>query len=126
MARSLQEQLDAGEPEPWEPEAGDSVLGEIEAISTREGDWGPYTVVTLLDSNGDAWNVACWDTVCKNKVEELAPEVGDMIGFKFLGEKANKSGSATYKNWSVKLARAAAPASESVEVADGFDDSEDI
>lgn len=128
MGRSLQEQLEGEEPEAWEAEEGDSLLGEIEAITERTGDWGPYKVVTLLDADGKPWNVACWDTVCANKVEELDPAVGDMIGFKFLGEKTNKSGSATYKNWSVKLQRTSAPAHAAAAAGSGdsFPDDGDI
>lgn len=129
MGRSLQEQLDGPEPEPWIPEEGDSVLGEIEAIDERGTDWGPKKFVTVLTAAGELLTVACWDTVCANKIDELEPAVGDMIGFKFLGEKSNKSGSATYKNWSVKLARAVRPttpvgAAAAIEA--GFDDDANI
>lgn len=126
MARSLQEQMDGGEPEAWEPEAGDSIIGEVEAITTRTGDWGPYQVVTLLTEAGDAFNVACWDTVCRNKVEELEPAIGDMIAFKFLGEKSNKGGTATYKNWSVRIARAAVPVASVAAPATSFPEGDDI
>lgn len=119
MGRSLQEQLDAGEPEPFDPEPGDSVVGEVEAISTRTGDWGPYKVITVLTEADETVNVMCWDTVCANKIEELAPSIGDSIGFRYLGEKANKSGSATYKNWSVKLARATVPLASVLDAEEG-------
>ncbi len=119
MARSLQEQIEAGEPEPFDPEEGDTVIGEVEAITPRTGDWGPYQVITLLLEDGSAVNVACWDTVCRNKVEELEPAIGDMMAFKYLGEKANKGGTATYKNWSVRLARAAVTAAVAAAVDNG-------
>lgn len=106
MARSIEEQLSGADPEPWIPEeAGDSIFGEIESIVTRDGDYGEYPMVTLLTSDDDAFNVAIWGTVLQNKFGELSPAVGDKIGFKYLGEKATKSGSATYKDWRVVLDR---------------------
>lgn len=106
MPRTLEERLAGADPEPWIPEEGDSVFGEIEEISTREGDWGEYKVVTIVTEQGDVLNVACWDTVCGKKLEELDPSEGDMIGFKFLGEKLPKGGGKAYKNWRLVLARA--------------------
>lgn len=111
--RTLEERLEADEPEIWEAEEGDSIFGEVEEISTREGDYGPYQVVTLYNADG-AFNVACWDTVCANKLEELDPHVGDNLGFKYLGLKApKKAGAKPYKNWRLVLSRAtAAPAAD--------------
>lgn len=106
MARSLEEQLTGAEPEAWIPEEGDSIFGEIEAVVTRDGDYGEFPVITILDNDENVWNVAGFGTVLQNKIAELEPQVGDSIGFKFLGEKSSKNGKSTYKDWRVVLSRA--------------------
>lgn len=104
--RSLEERLTGAEPEPWIPEeAGDHIFGEVEAVVTRDGDYGEFPVITLLDADGNVWNVAGFGTVLQNKIAELGPHEGDQIGFKFLGEKTSKNGKSTYKDWKVVLSR---------------------
>lgn len=105
------------------PEVGDVIYGEIEAITTRDGDYGEYEVVQLLDEDGGVHSVAIFGTVLKNKFDELSPAAGDRIGFKYLGEKPTKSGGATYKNWQVQIERASVPvgSASDVEAAVGGD-----
>jgi hypothetical protein len=112
MGRTLEERINGAEAEPWIPEeAGEYVVGEIEEISAREGDYGPYKVLTLLTDKGDVLSVAGFGTVLKGKFDSLTdPEdIGRTIAVKFLGEARGKSGK-DYKNWQVTLgAKASVP-----------------
>ena len=112
MARTLEEQLEGADPEPWMPEEdGESIFGEIEAISTREGDFGEYIVVTILTKDDEVWNVAGFGTVLKGKFEGLTDaDIGRKLGIKFIGTKTAKNGK-DYKDWRVVLsARETVPA----------------
>ena len=114
MGRSLEERINGPEPEAWIPEeAGEFIIGEIEEISDRDGDYGPYKVVTLLTSEGDVLNVAGFGTVLKGKFDALSDvDCGRQMAVKFLGEQPSKKpGGKPYKNWNVTLSpRAAVPA----------------
>jgi hypothetical protein len=132
MARSLEEQLNGADPEPWMPEeAGESIFGEIEAISTREGDWGPYPVITLLTADGEVWNVAGFGTVLHNdkgtgKFDGITDaDVGRQLGVKYLGEKTPKKGGKDYKDYRVVLSARVPVTAGGVTGVDEFPD-EDI
>lgn len=111
MPRSLEEQLNGADPEPWIPEnAGEFVQGEIEAVDTREGDYGEYKVVTLLTGSGDVLSVAGFGTVLKGKFESLtSSDIGRELGVKFVGVKQNKLGK-DYKDYKVLLSPQSTPA----------------
>ncbi len=104
--RSLEDRINGPEAEAWIPEEpGEFVIGELEEISDREGDFGPYKVITLLTANGDVLNVAGFGTVLKGKFDGLSnSDLGCKIAVKFLGEATGKSGK-DYKNWSVTIDR---------------------
>jgi len=112
MGRTLEERINGAEPEPWIPEeAGDYVIGELEEISEREGDYGPYRVVTLLAPDGGVWNVAGFGTVLSGKFASLKEtDIGNNVAVKFLGEAASKRpGGKPYKNWTMSVDRTAVP-----------------
>lgn len=103
--RTLEERINGPEPEPWMPEEGDVVIGEIEEISEREGDYGTYKVVTLITDIGEVLNVAGFGTVLAGKFDRLGDsDCGRQIAVKFLGEQPSKKpGGKPYKNWNVTL-----------------------
>lgn len=106
--RTLEERINGPEAEPWIPEnSGEYVIGELEEISDRDGDYGPFKVITLLTEGGDVLNVAGFGTVLKGKFDGLTnDDLGCKIAVKFLGEASNKAGK-PYKNWSVTIDRSA-------------------
>lgn len=114
MGRTLEERINGPEPEPWIPEeAGEYIIGEIEEISERVGDYGPYKVLTLLDADGSVASVAGFGTVLKGKFDTLTDaDCGRTIAVKYLGEAPSKKpGGKPYKNWTVTLTpRQAVPA----------------
>lgn len=114
MARTLEERLTGEDAEPWIPETpGEHIFGEVEEVGTREGDFGEYTVITLLTADGSVRSIAGFGTVLKGKLAELDPQPGDQIGVKFVGEKTGKNGK-DYKDWTVVIQRASVmtPASD--------------
>lgn len=123
MPRSIEEKLAGADPEPWIPEEdGESIFGELEEISTREGDFGEYTVVTLLTANGEVWNVAGFGTVLAGKFEGLSEaDLGRKIGVKFVGTKTAKNGK-DYKDWRVVLSAREPVAVAAGDVVDEFPD----
>lgn len=124
MARTLEERINGPEPEAWIPEeAGEYVIGELEEISERDGDYGPYRVLTLLTDNGDVLNVAGFGTVLKGKFDSISQsDIGAKIAVKFLGEAPSKKpGGKPYKNWTVSVER-----KQTVTVPGGFDGDDDI
>lgn len=114
MARTIEERLTGEDAEPWIPETpGEHIFGEVEEVSTREGDYGEYSVVTLLTADGSVRSIAGFGTVLKGKLAELDPQPGDSLGVKFVGEKTAKN-QKEYKDWTVVIQRAAVltPASD--------------
>lgn len=127
MARTLEERLTGEDAEPWIPEeAGEHIFGEVEEVSTREGDFGEYTVVTLLTADGSVVSVAGFGTVLAGKLAELDPQPGDSLGVKFRGEKTGKNGK-DYKDWTVVIQRNSVltPASDDSGLATGDEFAED-
>lgn len=107
--RTLEERISGPEAEPWKPEEGDLVIGELEEISEREGDYGPYRVITLFTDSGDVWNVAGFGTVLAGKFASLSDsDLGCRVAVKYIGEATGKSGK-SYKNWSVSIDRSVTP-----------------
>lgn len=118
--RTLEERLAAGKPEAWKPEKpGDSIVGEIEDITTIVTDFGPSPVTTILREDGSAVNVAWFGGVLKGKFDSLAPAVGMKVALQYLGTKPSKTkGHADYKDWYVLLDETTRPAgSQPVRVA---------
>ena len=126
MARTLEERLTGEDAEPWIPEeAGEHIFGEVEEVGTREGDYGEYTVVTLLLEDGSVSSVAGFGTVLAGKLAELDPQPGDHLGVKFRGEKTGKNGK-EYKDWTVVIQRAqTATLTPAAEAATGDEFSDD-
>lgn len=123
--RTLEERINGPEAEAWIPEtAGEYVIGELEEVSDRDGDYGPYKVITLFTDNGDVLNVAGFGTVLKGKFDGLTnSDLGAKVAVKFLGEATGKSGKG-YKNWSVTIDRSALATSGVVATGTEFGDDE--
>jgi hypothetical protein len=123
MPRTLQERLQGAEAEPFLfTDEGDAILGEVEEVSEREGDYGTYTVVTLITADGDVHSVAGFGQVLARKLEGANLVPGDKLGVKFLGEKRSKAGK-DYKDYQVVVERAS---QTKPSITDDFDDDVDL
>lgn len=92
MARSMKERLEGGDAEGWRPEPGDVVIGVVDEVTSREGDYGPYPLIVIEQEDGELVAVHAFHTVLKNEIEAQAPSVGDEIGVKYLGTQEPKGG----------------------------------
>lgn len=104
--RTLEERIAGPDPVAWKPEkAGDQVVGELEEISERTGDHGPYRVLTLLAKDGKVWNVAGFGKVLASKFASLGDaDLGKTVAVVFKGTQPSKTkGYAPYKDFKVLI-----------------------
>jgi hypothetical protein len=102
---SLEDRLNEPEPERWEPEPGDSLVGTVEALEQRVGSWKPYLVVDIRQDDGEIRRWFATHTVAKSELAKLRPKAGERIGVRYLGTHAKG-----YENWRVVLDRGEEPA----------------
>jgi hypothetical protein len=108
-------------PEAWRPEPGDKLVGEVVDLTTTDGGFGEYVIVTVLveDESTEQGNPIglsdertwhAFDTVAKNEIAKQKPRIGDGIAAKFFGKRPGKDGT-EYKAWRV-LVEHRGPANE--------------
>lgn len=104
MPLSMDERLNR-ESEVWrpdlEPKHPNPVSGVIDDISTFDGEFGAVPVLGIIDEGGKEWRVFCFGSVLQNRMVELKPEIGDLIGIKFLGKEKSRNFSNDYRNYRV-------------------------
>jgi hypothetical protein len=68
-------------PEPWKPEPGDVLEGELTELNYRDSEYGdqPYPILTILDASGTEWAVHAFHTMARLEVERKRPQVGDRV-----------------------------------------------
>lgn len=117
MGRTMEERMNAPDPEGWRPEVGDVVIGEIDEVTTGNGDFGEYPLLIIEKGDGSYVAVHAFHSVLKNELNSLAPSVGDTIGVKYLGptepKGGLKKGMSAYESYRVRLDRKS-PAGSSV------------
>jgi hypothetical protein len=104
--RTLEERIAGPDPVAWRPEkVGDQVIGELEEISERNGDHGPYRVLTLLAKDGSVHNVAGFGEVLASKFARLTDaDLGKTVAVVFKGTHPSKTnGYAPYKDFKVLI-----------------------
>jgi hypothetical protein len=84
-------------PDPWVPEPGDKLIGEITEVATTDKGFGPYRLLTVVTESGSTerggkaipvGSMRVWHgygTVAEAELKKLAPEVGDRIAVKYFG-----------------------------------------
>ncbi len=89
---SLSDQLDQDHAPGWKPEPGAKVIGTVTDVTTLDGTYGVYPIVTV-DQEGGAGPVAVhgFHTVLKGELARLQPKRGDQIGIIYKGEVQNKN-----------------------------------
>src|SRR5207244_9608199 len=82
--QTYQDALDAPEAEPWRPEVGEKLVGEVVEVDEFTGDYGTAPTVTIQpEDGGEPLKVFGFGTVLKDKIERANPQVGDIVGVKF-------------------------------------------
>jgi hypothetical protein len=89
--------------ETWQPEnEGDQVWGRVIGLTTGEGNYGEYPVVTVLTNDEREVRINGFTTVLRNRIMESDVEIGDHFGVRYLGRKMSSGGS-EYKSFKVVL-----------------------
>ena len=88
----------------WIPETeGDTIIGTVTNVSTRDAEYGTYTIVTILpDSADEPLAVHCTGSVLAGHVADDGPAKGDRYAIRYAGERQSKNGR-TYKDWRTAL-----------------------
>ena len=106
----LLDQLDSGNADGWTPEnPGDTIIGVITALDSRDGGYGDYPIVTVQeDGTGNLTAIHAFRTVLKNEVINQQPQVGDRIAVRYLGQQpAKRPGGSPYHSYKMALERGA-------------------
>jgi hypothetical protein len=92
------------DPEPWKPEPGDALIGEVLDLEQRTSDFGDYPAITVLDDDGVEWTFHGYHTIAKNELAKQRPVPGDRIGIKYHGKKQGAKN--TYESYRVLVEHA--------------------
>ena len=87
---ALAKQLDAPDPQKWEPSEGDRLLGTLRRIRYVSG-MSFYAIITIEDQDGAYWDVSCGPATLKRDLSDLKPQPGDLIGVSFEGIGVTKN-----------------------------------
>jgi hypothetical protein len=106
MALTMEQRLDF-EPEPWDPEPGDKVAGEVVQVQRFDSKFTgeEYPVVDLLTDADTLAGVRIYGsrTVLGNELDRLQPQPGDRLAVKYVGMVENKG--VEYHSYRVVLDR---------------------
>lgn len=70
----------------WNPAPGDTLVGKVISKETRDGQWGPYPVLFVVDGSDTEWEVRCSRAVLRRSIDEQGVAAGDEIGIKYFGK----------------------------------------
>lgn len=87
---SLQDRLNR-DPEVVKLEPGESVVGTVLDITTRENEYGSYPLVSLETDDGRELEWHAFHTVAANELAKVNPQPGDVLGVRNLGKRDGKS-----------------------------------
>jgi hypothetical protein len=96
---SIEDRLDASFAPAWRPDVDDRLIGEVVALSERDGGYGSYPILTIRRDSGEELAVHAMHQVLSSQLAELRPKVGDRIAIKYLGKIANKAGNGSYHGY---------------------------
>lgn len=77
-------------PTGWRPESGDKLTGAVTDISTGQGGYDPYPIVTLQPDDGGAEvAVHAFHTVLRRELARRRPKIGTHLEITYLGKKGD-------------------------------------
>jgi hypothetical protein len=82
---TIHDQLDREFAPAWKPQPGDKLVGIVTALSTRNGEYGEYPIVTVRSDDGE-FAAHAFHEVLANELAKVAPKVGDQVGIKYVGK----------------------------------------
>ena len=86
---TIQDQLDREFAPAWKPASGDKIVGTVTDLTSREGEYGTYPIVTLNTGDREV-ALHCFHEVLANELARIAPKVGDRVGVKYVGKDPDK------------------------------------
>lgn len=98
---NLTKQLDAPEPQKWEPRPGDRIIGTLRRIRYVSGSMSNFAIITIEDQDDLLWDVSCGPASLKRPLTELRVQPGDLVGISFEGMAQTKDGSREFKKFKV-------------------------
>ncbi len=104
----LTERLDKF-PEPWKPEPGEKLIGELVDFDLRESEYGdPYPILTVEATEGStmngkpisgehAWHA--FHTMARSEVARKRPQIGETVGIAYHGKGTAAPGMNAPERW---------------------------
>lgn len=86
---TIHQDLDRDFAPAWKPSPGDKLVGIITDLSTRDGEYGTYPIVTVRSEDGE-YALHAFHEVLQNELARVAPKVGDQLGIKYVGKDPDK------------------------------------
>lgn len=89
----------------WQPEPGDTIIGQVIRYERATTRYGPCDICVLLhEDTGEELAVWILEFVLVKKFMELRPRVGERMGIKYVG-KVDRETDNPYKNFVVQVDR---------------------
>lgn len=118
MDPELQKQINIRSARGWRPADGETVVGTVAAITSRESEYGRYPVVTLAADTDDPETVNyvavnAFHSILKNALYEIKPKVGSRLAVTYHGKvQPEKAGANAYHSYTAIDPDAAVSAEE--------------
>jgi hypothetical protein len=91
-------------PEPWKPNPGDVLEGEITELTMYEGGaYGAYPIVTVKQDDGVSLALHAFHTVARDELAAKDVQIGERIAILYAGKQRTKAGDGEYEGYRVKL-----------------------
>ena len=85
----------------WKPDPGELIEGVVVEITTRDGEYGSYPIVTLELVDGERRAIHAFHSVLRNELARIAPQTGSRIAVLYKG-KVTRSDGPDFHSYRVK------------------------
>jgi hypothetical protein len=75
------------EPKGWRPNAGDTITGTVKDMTTGDGGYQRYPIITLSLPDGEEVNVHAFHHTLKNRLREMRPKRGHVLTITYHGQE---------------------------------------
>lgn len=107
MDAELQNKINIRAARGWRPAPGETIVGKVAAITSRESEYGKYPVITLAADTEDPEAVSyvavnAFHSILKNGLYEIKPSVGSRLAITYHGKiQPEKAGANAYHSYTV-------------------------
>jgi hypothetical protein len=117
MSSPYSDSLDASSAPAWKPEVDDRIIGAVTDVDEFDGgqyDPAPVLTISVTDPSstlegeplaiGEEYRVFGFSAVLRNEIEKTQPQVGDVVGVKYIGlAEKRKAGQSPAKLFKFKV-----------------------